>query len=148
MIDTTTNDTIITKQQAQKATSSGQTNNSFDTVDGTPTIANFEQVMRFMEAAAEEVIVAQAKHPPLNSLHEAYAVIREEFDEFWEQVKLQSGSRDPQAIIKELLQVAAMCCRTVIDCGLPMPQPQPSTTTSRATNEVSNTTQMNENEKV
>ena len=44
-----------------------------------------------------------------NSMHEAYAVIKEELDEFWEGVK----NNDPDPI--ELLQVAATAQRAMIE---------------------------------
>ena len=50
---------------------------------------------------------------PLNSAHEAYAVILEELDEFKAEVWKKASRRDLAAMRQELLQVAAMCARTV-----------------------------------
>ncbi len=58
------------------------------------------------------------KHPPLHSLHEAYAVLLEEVDEFKEQVWKQTAARDRQAVLLELVQIAAIAMRTALDCGL------------------------------
>jgi hypothetical protein len=44
----------------------------------------------------------------LNSLHEAYAVMLEEVDEFWEQVKTKPANRNYGAIYRELVQIAAV----------------------------------------
>lgn len=57
---------------------------------------------------------ARNKHPkPMNSHHEAYAVVLEELDEVWDEVKSQHAN--PQRIIAELIQVAAMCNRWAED---------------------------------
>lgn len=56
---------------------------------------------------------AQAKHPPMRGAHEGYAVILEEVDELWEEVKRQVI--DGSALRKEALHVAAMGLRFVID---------------------------------
>lgn len=72
------------------------------------------------EAIRDEVRRAESLHARINSAHEAYAVILEELDEFWEQVKLKRNSRNPSEMRTELIQVAAMCVRTirdVIDAG-------------------------------
>ena len=61
-----------------------------------------------------EVIRAQAKHPrPFSSLHEAHSVLREEFDEFWDEVKKQHT--DKSATRTELVQVAAMAVRALVE---------------------------------
>jgi hypothetical protein len=70
----------------------------------------------FLEDVAAEVVRARAKHPPINSLHEGYAVILEELDEFWEEVRAQQF--DPHRSYHELVQVAAMAQRTAEDRGL------------------------------
>ena len=66
--------------------------------------------------ANHELARARAKHGPMHSHHEAYAVLLEELDEVWDEVKRQTP--DPQRIIAELVQVAAMCARWAEDvCG-------------------------------
>jgi hypothetical protein len=61
----------------------------------------------------------------MHSLHEAKAVIEEEFDELWEQVKINPKKLDVdrqllrQARMRtELIQIAAMCVRAIVDCEL------------------------------
>ncbi|MCC6271291.1 MAG: hypothetical protein IT190_08435, partial [Microbacteriaceae bacterium] len=54
---------------------------------------------------------------PMHSLHEAYAVLLEELDEVWDHVKLKQPERDPAAVRKELVQLAAMAARAVVDLG-------------------------------
>jgi NTP pyrophosphatase (non-canonical NTP hydrolase) len=45
------------------------------------------------------------------SMHEAYGVLFEEVAEFFDEVRLKQSERDPAAIQKELLQVAAVAIR-------------------------------------
>jgi NTP pyrophosphatase (non-canonical NTP hydrolase) len=62
-----------------------------------------------------EVSRAEAQWPPMNSAHEAYAVLLEEVDELWEHVKTKQSKRDIPAMRKEALQVAAMAIRFARD---------------------------------
>ena len=41
------------------------------------------------------------------SSHEAFAVIQEELDELWEEIKKKQSERDPSALYQGALQVAA-----------------------------------------
>lgn len=47
------------------------------------------------------------------SLHEAWAVIEEEQDEVWDIVRLKKRDRDPEALRKELVQLAAMAIKAL-----------------------------------
>ncbi len=69
---------------------------------------------RVLADLREEVLRARAKHPPMHSPHEGWAVIREELDpELWEHVIHDTG-RSPEAR-HEALQVAAMGVRYILD---------------------------------
>jgi len=61
------------------------------------------------ERIVEEIDRARQKHPPFHSNHEAYAVIKEEFEEWWDSVK--ADEPDP----KELLSVAAMAVLALME---------------------------------
>ena len=50
-----------------------------------------------------------------NSAHEGYAVILEELDELWDEVKCNASSRDIIKMQKEAVQVAAMAIRFLTD---------------------------------
>ena len=64
----------------------------------------------------EELRKAMGKFPPFHSGHEGYAVIKEELDELWEEVKKkQSTPGRAEAMYKEALQVAAMALRFMVD---------------------------------
>lgn len=56
---------------------------------------------------------ALAKHPSMNSPHEGYAVILEELEELWEEIKAQRFDMDKAR--KEAAQVAAMGIRFLMD---------------------------------
>ncbi len=58
---------------------------------------------------------ASAKFPPFNGPHEGYAVILEELDELWEEVKASKPTADRAAMRAEAVQVAAMAMRFIVD---------------------------------
>ena len=78
---------------------------------------------RFLLDAGAELERAMAKWPGMNSAHEAYAVILEELDEFWQEVRRKQTDYDPRAMYGELLQIAAMAARTAVDVVMPMMVP-------------------------
>lgn len=73
---------------------------------------SLEDVLRDVGA---EVSSAESKWPPLNSAHEAWAVLMEEVDELWDHVRVNQKRRDLSAMRKEAIQVAAMAVRFVRD---------------------------------
>jgi hypothetical protein len=72
----------------------------------------------FTMQVADELAVAQSKHPALHSAHEGFAVILEEVDELKAEVWKRGSARDLEAMRRELVQVAAMCARMAIDLDL------------------------------
>ena len=60
-----------------------------------------------------EAFKAMAKHKPINSAHEGYAVLLEEVDELWDEVKPDRGYQESAR--KEAVQVAAMGVRYIYD---------------------------------
>jgi len=71
---------------------------------------------------AKEVERARSMFPSIHNMHEGLGVIWEEFDEFKDEVflfNLRKG-RDTRAKARtELIQLAAMAIRTIMDCELP-----------------------------
>jgi len=59
----------------------------------------------------DEFVRASSKNPEFNSCHEGYAVILEELDELWDQVKMKSSKRSVVNMREEAIQVAAMAIR-------------------------------------
>ena len=85
---------------------------------GVPGELGREDEVTFPEMVERELEKARAMHGPQHSAHEAYAVILEELDEFWEEVRLKQRNRDPKRMLKELVQIAAMAQRTAEDLKL------------------------------
>jgi hypothetical protein len=81
-------------------------------VDQEDTMKDWEQP--YADAANEilrEAERARAKFDPFNSSHEGYAVLAEEVDELWDDVK---GNNIEHAI-EEAVQVGAMALRFIAD---------------------------------
>lgn len=62
-----------------------------------------------------ELEKAKEEHPKFNSAHEGYAVILEELEELWDEIKVKQSKRDNIAIKKEAIQVGAMAARFLTD---------------------------------
>jgi hypothetical protein len=70
---------------------------------------------------------ASRKYPDFNSFHEGYAVLEEELDELWDEVKKKTSEpptdqaydptayQDPVKLRAEAIQTAAMALRFVVD---------------------------------
>lgn len=74
-----------------------------------------QPLVAVLEEVQQEVLTAEAKWPPINSAHEGYAVLLEEVDELKEHVWTNQKRRDPSAMRKEAIQVAAMAVRFIRD---------------------------------
>lgn len=79
----------------------------------------------FAELVKNELVRARAKHPSImHSTHEAYGIILEEVDEFWDLCKQQYPKDEffikefKSSMLKELVQVAAMCQKAAEDLDL------------------------------
>ena len=68
-----------------------------------------------VDEAIKELLRATAKFGPFNSPHEGYAVILEELDELWDEIKSKDGFASGR-LQKEAVQVAAMALRFLYDC--------------------------------
>ena len=66
----------------------------------------------------DELSEAKNKFPGFHSLHEGYAVLKEEVDELWDLVRGKEAERDPQLVERECIQIAAMAIRIILDCGM------------------------------
>lgn len=72
-------------------------------------------LVQIADEAVNEAESASAKWGPFNSAHEGYAVLLEEADELWDEVKVNQARRDLAKMRKEAIQVAAMAIRFVHD---------------------------------
>ena len=71
---------------------------------------------KWISVIVKEYVGATEKNGPFNSLHEGYAVLLEEVDELWEEVKKKKVNRSKAAIAEECSQIAAMAYRLMVDC--------------------------------
>lgn len=71
------------------------------------------RIERALDQLRVELIKAMTKHAPMHSPHEGSSVIREEFEELWAHVMVDTG-RTPEAR-KEAMQIAAMGVRYALD---------------------------------
>jgi hypothetical protein len=74
-----------------------------------------------LQLVEKECVRAGARYPKFNSAHEGYAVLLEEVDELWLEVKKSLKNRDAEAMRAETIQVAAMALRFLWDiCENPL----------------------------
>ena len=67
-------------------------------------------MINFTKLVTDELRRAREQFPkPFNSAHEGIAVVREEFEELWEEVR--RNPRDPQKMRNECVQLGAMVQR-------------------------------------
>lgn len=71
---------------------------------------NADRLKLFIEIDAE-IDRATAKHGPFGTAHHGYAVILEELDEAWDEIKANNNARTRE----EMVQVAACAIRYLID---------------------------------
>ena len=70
------------------------------------------QIDQHLQTVHDELLHALEKHPePFNSAHEAYAVIKEEMEEMWEEIKRDDLPKARQ----EAAQLAAMAVRLMLE---------------------------------
>lgn len=74
-------------------------------------MTDIERIDAALALVREELIRATSKFGKFASTHEGYAVILEEFDEMWDEIKLNSLDR----ACEEAVQVAAMATRFLVD---------------------------------
>ena len=68
-----------------------------------------------IKSMTDEFRRAQDLFPKFHSNHEGYAVIKEEMDELWDEIKKEKGTKGNEAMKKELIQVGAMVLRFLND---------------------------------
>jgi hypothetical protein len=69
-----------------------------------------------IELVIDELEKANSKFPLFNSSHEGYAVLKEEVDELWDEIK---DNKNPMTVVRqrdEAIQVAAMAIKFLISC--------------------------------
>lgn len=66
---------------------------------------------KIIEAISSEFERASSLYPNFHSNHEGYAVLKEEIDELWDEIKKSKDVWGNDCIKKELIQVGAMVMR-------------------------------------
>ena len=72
-------------------------------------------VKSFQQLVSDEIDGAVSQHGPMKSAHEGYAVILEEMDELWDEIKKKKSERDEEKMLEELVQIGAMIQRFALD---------------------------------
>jgi len=73
---------------------------------------NIDKELKLLSA---ELNKAVKKYGPFNSAHEGYAVILEEIDELWEEVRKKRSKRSKKNMAAECRQIASMAIRFIMD---------------------------------
>lgn len=72
-----------------------------------------EIICQICDCVNYELDKARTKFPSFNSAHEGYAVLLEETDELWQEIKQKN--QNIKKMKREAIQVAAMAIRFVLD---------------------------------
>lgn len=72
-----------------------------------------EKMIAIMWLFGKELRRATENNPSYNSAHEAWAVLYEEVDELWEEVREKRENRSHHRMAKEAIQVACVAMRLV-----------------------------------
>ena len=75
-----------------------------------------EELYEVLEDVRDEFRTATRNFPDFHSSHEGFAVLKEEVDELWDEVKANKLCESKQRQRNEAIQIAAMAIRFVIDC--------------------------------
>jgi hypothetical protein len=58
------------------------------------------------------------KHAPFHSTYEGWALIKQEVDELWEEIKKEGNGGSKEVMLKEAAQIGAMAMRFIIDLSI------------------------------
>jgi NTP pyrophosphatase (non-canonical NTP hydrolase) len=77
------------------------------------------KALDFRALVDKELKKARGKHKPQASIHEGYAILLEEVDEFWEHVRAKAEKRNYKELLGELVQIASSAQKTAEDIVFP-----------------------------
>jgi hypothetical protein len=82
---------------------------------------NNSKLEAYFELVKQELIKAETKNGPFHSAHEGWAVLYEEVDELWEEVRKKKKNRVSAEMAAECVQIAASAIRFALDvCEAPI----------------------------
>lgn len=83
-------------------------------------MSNIDDIyIKFPDLVQAELEQAREKFPTgMRSAHEGYAILYEEVDELWDEVRAKQGDRSPAKMLAELVQIGAMAQRMAEDVVL------------------------------
>ena len=70
-------------------------------------------ILSVFEDIKDELLRAKRHEDKFHSAHEAYGVILEELEEFWDHCKQKKKDRSHMEMYTELIQIAAMAIKSV-----------------------------------
>jgi len=70
---------------------------------------------RIFQEIKQEYQIAANKYPKFHSTHEGYAVLKEELDELWTEIKANKNLSGNGSMRKEAIQIATMAIRFIKD---------------------------------
>lgn len=76
-------------------------------------------MIKFTKLMEEELARARKNHGPQVSYHEGYAVLLEEVDELWDEVKKKASNRTHEDTLLELVQIAVCAQKMAEDVVIP-----------------------------
>ncbi len=79
------------------------------------TLGDQERITSLINEVWNELRSASGAFPPFASAHEGYAVLLEEVDELWDEVKKKPDATSLTRMRAEAIQVAAMALRFALD---------------------------------
>lgn len=75
--------------------------------------------LTFRNLVEKELGKAREKHGKQINVHEGYAILLEEVDEFWEHVRAKPEKRNYEELLDELVQIASCAQKTAEDVVIP-----------------------------
>lgn len=75
--------------------------------------------VKFNDLVNKELTNVRKKHGPQRNCHEGYAILLEEVDELWEEVRKKQKLRDPKRLLAELVQIGSCAQKMAEDVVIP-----------------------------
>lgn len=74
-----------------------------------------KKIQRFLDAIRDENVAVYKRHGIFHGAHEGWAVIYEELDELWDEVRRKRSARDQDNMYRECVQIAAMAMKFALE---------------------------------